>query len=304
MPPALADLGYIVVLALAALATVAAYLLSRALIYIWPYTLGAIFDGLAKVLPGGWRVLGHTVIPDIRGAWRSLEKSVYDGLLNWNRSEELALAWTWHQMGRAWRWQAAMVEWLAHETDATFEWLLHARLPKWTEYALLAPLLPLLIPKLIKALIPYIHATVVKPVTVIERTLPGKTVTIVRRVGAQAIPDVWHLPGFPGVWHGLTRRFARIHWRLSRLEKLLTATGLAAVMAAVLGVTTSCLRRGNVGKTARRICGMDTSLLDALLLDGLAIVGTLSVVEFAEELRAVEDEAVKIMGALVTEWPS
>lgn len=104
---------------------------------------------------------------------------------------------------------------------------------------------------------------------------------------------------------GWTRRNLRWHTRrIARLETLLGAAGLTAVLARVLGVTSRCLRSGNLGRTARRVCGMDTGLLDELLLGGVAIVGAISVVEFAEELRAVEDEALKIVAGLVREWPS
>jgi hypothetical protein len=48
---------------------------------------------------------------------------------------------------------------------------------------------------------------------------------------------------------------------------------------------------------------MDASLLESLLGDALLIVGTLSVVTFAKEMLAIEDEAVAIMRKLVKEIP-
>lgn len=113
--------------------------------------------------------------------------------------------------------------------------------------------------------------------------------------GAIAIP-------IPGVG-GIERGERAIKKRLSRVEKLLGVTAIAAVMARVLHVSPKCLRDGNVGRTARALCGMDTGLLDSLLFDVLAVAGVLSVVEFAEGCRTVEDEAVKLMSGLVKEWP-
>ena len=103
--------------------------------------------------------------------------------------------------------------------------------------------------------------------------------------------------------HGLTIK--NLRKRMHRIEALLGVTGAAALVArAIGGISADCVRKGNIAKTARRICGLDANLLDSLLLDSLAIVGAISVVEFAEGLRSIEDEAVAIMGRLVKEFPS
>lgn len=66
---------------------------------------------------------------------------------------------------------------------------------------------------------------------------------------------------------GWTRRNLRWHHRrLARLEALLGVTGMAAVLARVLGVSVRCLRPGgNVSKVARGLCGLPTHLLNDLL---------------------------------------
>jgi hypothetical protein len=92
--------------------------------------------------------------------------------------------------------------------------------------------------------------------------------------------------------------------RLSRLELLLGATGAAALVARALGgVTVNCVRKGNIGKVARRLCGLDGALVDLLLLETTLIVGAVSVVEFAEALLVIEDEALKIAHTLIKEFP-
>jgi hypothetical protein len=108
----------------------------------------------------------------------------------------------------------------------------------------------------------------------------------------------------PKTWYGLTKRLARLEKRMHRAEGWLAVGTLAVVMGQVLGVSARCLRSGNVGRTVRRLCGMDVGLLEDLLAGTVLLAGALSVVEFAEELRALEDEAVAVMGALVKEWPS
>lgn len=304
MPAILLGLGDFAAAALAYLSAVAAFLLAVAAVWLWWQLVRPIFLGVAHILPGGWKVLGQTIVPDLRGAWLNLETAVYNELVRYRTDSEAAVAFTWHWMAEAWRWNAGMVEWLAKETDATFDALAHIHLPKWAKWIIAGAFPPLLIARLLKALAPHLRTVVVKPIRVIEHQLPGRTRVIVKQIGAQAIPDVWRIPGFPDVWHGLTRRFARIHWRLSRLEKLLTATGIAAVVATMLGVTSRCLRRGNLGRAARSVCGLDAGMFESLLGDLIAITSVLSVVEFATELRTVEDEAVAIMGRLVREWPS
>jgi hypothetical protein len=59
----------------------------------------------------------------------------------------------------------------------------------------------------------------------------------------------------------------------------------------------------NTTNALKSVCGLDSSLLDSLLLDGLAIVGAISVVEFAEALQEIEGEAVSILGTLIKEMP-
>jgi hypothetical protein len=111
-----------------------------------------------------------------------------------------------------------------------------------------------------------------------------------------------HGHSFPIPWRGAINGVRR---RLKALEYFTAATGAAVLVArALCGVSAQCVKKGNIGRAARRWCGLDSSLVDTLLLDGLAIFGALSVVEFANELRAVEDEALKIVGDLVAEWPS
>lgn len=109
----------------------------------------------------------------------------------------------------------------------------------------------------------------------------------------RALP-IPHVPTFPNIWK-----------RLRALErKLATPVGIAAVIAALGRLGLGWIRCNNVRRVGKSVCGFDSNLLDTLLLDGLAIFGAVSVVEFANGLRAIEDEAIGIMGKLVREWPT
>lgn len=57
----------------------------------------------------------------------------------------------------------------------------------------------------------------------------------------------------------------------------------------------------NTTRGLKALCGMDSLLLDALLLETTAIVGSISVVQFAEDLQEVEDEAVTLLRGLIQE---
>lgn len=184
------------------------------------------------------------------------------------------------------------------------------------------------IPRMVKALPTaagrVIHQTVTRVVKV-ERTivkLPKLSKAQARALIGAAVatyiaPYLAMLRWLRSHFHALTavlphtlpipfgRTIAGIRARLRRLERSLpAAVGIAAVIAAIGRLGLGFLRCGNVKKMGKRVCGMDTSLLDSLLLDTLAIFSVLSVVEFTHELRSVEDEALKLMGRLVKEFPS
>jgi hypothetical protein len=108
---------------------------------------------------------------------------------------------------------------------------------------------------------------------------------------ALPIPTV---PAFPNLWK-----------RIRALEKKLALPlGIAAVAAALARMGLGWIRCNKVRRIGKAACGIDDSLIDKFLLDALAIFGVVSIVEFAEGLVAIEDEAVGIMGALVREWPT
>jgi hypothetical protein len=91
----------------------------------------------------------------------------------------------------------------------------------------------------------------------------------------------------------------------------LRRTATAMWGAALLGLMIRTLARRfpwlfcrQVKKVGGRICGLDASLLDSLLLDALAIASVISVKEFAHELQAIEHEALVILAAGIDELPS
>lgn len=107
----------------------------------------------------------------------------------------------------------------------------------------------------------------------------------------------------PGEIGGIVRgRLAGINGRVGRLEKIVLGAGAVALVTRALAkLRLGWLRCSNVGKVGRRLCGMDASLLEDLLSASLLIVGSISIVQLAEELQGVMDDAVTGFEAFVRE---
>jgi hypothetical protein len=93
-----------------------------------------------------------------------------------------------------------------------------------------------------------------------------------------------------------------VRGKVGRLGKVGTVAGLIGLTSAVLGrLGLGWLRCSRVKRVGRNICGMDSSLLDALLVDAALLTITVSAVELAKELQAIEDFTVNAMRGFVKE---
>lgn len=91
----------------------------------------------------------------------------------------------------------------------------------------------------------------------------------------------------------LGRLYDRLRKLVHRHERLLGAGAIAAAVAFALArLGAGWVRCGNWRRVGRSVCGMDTTLLDVLLLESVAIFGALSIVTLAEACLAVEDEII------------
>lgn len=125
-----------------------------------------------------------------------------------------------------------------------------------------------------------LRATVVPRVKTAERaiavTLPREIAHVNKRVA-----EVEHTLRFPD--RVIARRWAKRLW----------AAGLAALFIRTLVKRFPWLFCRKVKQVGPRICGMDESLFASLLADTLLIAGTLSLVEFADEMLGVTETAVR-----------
>jgi hypothetical protein len=274
----------------------------------------------------------------------AIQRSVAQGFVSWLRdagrvgqflggvTADLAVRltrWITHSIGGEWAdlqrlgvtWLSGIAQWASVVIGDALLW--PYELSKFAYW-----LLDVYLPKLLKT-IPHVAAQVVHAVTTrvvrVERTvvrLPKLSRAVAQAlVGAavatfvhpylselrwlqrhfaaltHAIPRALPLPTFPAI----PNLWKRVH----RLERLLAVgAGVAVVARALARLNLGWIRCRKVGQVGRGLCGMDDSLLSSLLTDALAIFSIVSVVEFATELRAIEDEALSIMGKLVREWPA
>ena len=290
------------------------------LLWGWDYTFGNMLRTVASVLD--FRVLRIHV--NLGGPLLALDHAMRVVLSKGVSTSD-------HAMGLFFHWAGVMLAWMANFAMATAkdtlrlaEWLTNIHIPNAAKWAArvafpLAWLTKLIAQQIAKALPKIGHIakyTVTKTVAVVEkipRALERRLTKAEKKIVALAaaiagiagtlpIPHSYPKPG--AIWRGLTRRTARLERRLHRVEGLFAAGVMAAVIANVLGVTARCLRSGNVGKTARRICGMDPGLLESLLGDALLLAGTLSIVEFTKALEEIETVALDVLSAGIEEWPS
>jgi len=300
--PALIELLGGVLPALALLGACLAWAFATGAIHIWGATFGLVLEKVANVLPGAVKVFGRTILPDLAGMVRAADVAVQDYLKVWRKGAELEIALSLHLLKLVWQAQAEALDWIATETAKTFDHVVHVHVPKAVKYAVPFVLTPLLLARIVRAVLPHIRVGTNTVTHWITRELPTTTARVSRAAIAAAYPDIRALPGLRREVYGLTRRWARINARLHRLEGLFGATALAVAMANVFGLPNwRCLTRGNVGKLVRGVCGLPAHLLSdvlGLLADFLVLENLCDVLPWVE--AAASSVAVPFVDAVTT----
>lgn len=217
-------------------------------------------------------------------------------------------------------WLGGLAQWATVIITNALEWPLWLwRFQRWLLFVELPKLA-----KVVPVTVTHTFHVVTNRVVRVERTIvkvPRLSRAVAKALVASAIaayvrPYLAPLHWLRSHFHALTAVLPRalpiptvpaipnLRKRLARVEKLLAVgVGVAAVARALSRMRLGWIRCNKVGRLGRAACGLDEGLLESMLTDALAIFSVVSVVEFARELRAVEDEAIGIMGRLVREWP-
>lgn len=273
----------------------------------YTYTFGALLKALASLLNVGIGVgIGPTVHPFafLGGALNSLDNQIRHaigvgvqyGQYGWNRMLQFT-AYSIQETGRA-------IEGLAHDTLQFAGYVRHHLIraaiavaigPIWLAvYALekLVRALATTVPKLAHQAAQTASETttaVRTKVIRIERTVVHTTTTVIASGATIALPRIRRAE------HELTglEKWVREH------AKQLTEAGIAGLVVAALGRHgLGWTRCAKVGKLGKGVCGLDNSLIESLLTDSLAIFGTLSLIEFADEMK----DAIKEASPLITHF--
>lgn len=230
---------------------------------------GRIFGGVHPFSPLAARLrnLDTTIM---RYLGTAIEATSHAWKTGWNYT-----AYAFEQMGDA---IAGAAEDTFHALDHYRRYVIPAALS-----AAVGPLAALVyqLRHLIDAKAHVVIRTVVHTVTRIEHTTVAKAVAIARP-----------LP-FPRLGQ-LEREAAATESRLRDYARRISPAALAAIVVATLArLGLGWLRCSRVNRLGRRVCGMDESVLESLLADTLLIVGTISLVEFAEGMQGVMETATE-----------
>jgi hypothetical protein len=310
---ALADL-------LVALLDILALVVLLGLLWTYKHTLGAVIQFLVD----------HTRIHTPFGSFSLLfpldiaNNNILHGMSQAALALEVAGGRMFHALGVIFGWMVNLALYSATTMAHAVDWLKHVHIPKAAKWAALVAFPPALIAKLIRDAVakelPHVgrqakavaHAATVvvyRPVkafgrrlTRTEKAVAGLAAAIAALGGHVIHPG--HTLTLPKTWYGLTKRLARLEKRMHRAEGWLAVGTLAVVMGQVLGVSARCLRSGNVGKVARRLCGLSPRALEDLLgliADALILANICQVITLLQEgLSFIEPELTAFVTALET----
>lgn len=295
------------------LALIVAFCVCWGLLYAYRYSIGAALAGLARLL-----ISVHISVPHVLDIHPLA--FLAHALTGLNHSVESALSAgvTASQSGAAYLWSgtASLAEWVADELaglgadtlgalrrigegaiPALRRWAVKniRRIARQVAAAAVAGALALL-HKLTRRFNALVHK-----LTAIEHKLSswfGLTRKQLRALLRKLNALGW-LGAFAGVLALGRAIFRRLHLGWLLQYRTLAAFGLAVL--AKLGL--SWLRCDRVGRVGRGVCSADDSVLNGLLDSLVAILGTVSVVEFIRDAQAVEDEALEALHLFIRELP-
>jgi hypothetical protein len=286
--------------AVAALGVVCVLMACLLLSYAYEHTFHVLLSKVAQVfidatwngpfgIAIGFAFIGH--------ALNSLDNAIRDGLYAGIQGTE----WAWHQtvgqFAQLYHDLAHTVEQVSGGTLNALDWLRSNVLPEAIRLALnpvgtALAALQAQVEQLLHRTQPVVHdATKVIYRDVPQALTKAEQAAIAAQVVVPAaVTKVIAIPqagiDYVGREAGALRR------RVDELAKRLAPSALGGVVAAsVLGTLgLGWLKCSNVGRVGRRVCGLDSRILDGLLAGLVAVLGGIGLLWFAAEVQAVGHE--------------
>lgn len=279
------------------------YIVARGLIATWTHSIGYLLNWLGQNLDFSFSKFGVHVPLDLGAPFLEVDRLVLTALQNWAEGLEAETAYFWHGSATIAQWTADQVAGLADDTADAFDWMTHIHLPRLSAGKVSTAALTALVTKLIAAQLPKVWNTVTHVVHVVEHTVTHTVTKVVQAAGAIPLPNPWAFPRFHRWWHDLTKWREVTQRRLHRLEALLGVTGMAIALANVLGLPSwRCLTKGNIGKTARHLCGLSPAFLNdllALVTDALVLTNICTLIGLMEDgFSLIEPELLAFVTGL------
>lgn len=243
----------------------------------WDSTFGPLFESLASKIDGYKIPLRG--LPDIHfhfiaSAIRSVAAEIRHLIGLVAHYTAWPLVQLFHAVRHAFWYPARQLRGVAEDTASALYALRHVIVP-----AMIAAKVAW-IPRHIAALAQQVASLVARaPVHIVHditRVATHYATTVVNKAVAVPWPRI----------RAAEREVAGLDRRVRSLEKPAALAALAAILTATIARTSfRWLRCSRVRRVGKQVCGMDAGILDALLADTLLIVGTISLVEFAEGLQ-------------------
>lgn len=311
--PAAPEAGLSFGLILLAIACVFLLALNR----VWKFTVGALLSAMASMVSSlpHVTILGKQVPP-----WNALAS----GLTELDNYVLEAIGVGIQQTERGLHALIGAMTWLLQETADQLAGLAEdtARAFDYTKRILIPALLGVALAPIVRQ-ISHLGAQtktiILHPTTIVRKTvqvvtpglkaLEGKVSALEARVAAigaaapAAIPALVppiSLPKPTALPGDISRGLDSLWKRVRGIGKTLTPAGIAGlVLASTAAVGLTWTRCSNTRKHGQNLCGMNPDLLETLLADTLLVLGTVSLIEFAEGMQGIVSE---ITAPIETFW--
>jgi hypothetical protein len=299
-----------VALGLVDLGVLLALIVLVGLSYGYRYTLGALLQTLVAALdairlPHAFGIGGQRIFGVVADGIEKLDHTIRHYL--GRGVEDMQAAWNScvSYTATAVNWIGKEIASLSHDTAQAVEGLATVQVPRWVKNRLAAGLAAIAV---LKAEVLTLEHEALHHIANVTNVFPQKVRVVYRAIAkpaisavpkaiskldwitpAIALPDISAVPkAIPGI-KALERDFGAVKDRLKSVARTLTPAGIVGLVAAATLATLGLgwLKCSNVGKVGRRVCGLNSQILDSLLAGLVAVFGTIGLVVFAEDVQKV-----------------